>query len=156
MAEELIAEEKKKTRKDCAPQYFEAAGVEEIAKKLIPQYHQHLERIPIIYLFNGGKMREWAKISSRSAKERVVSGYYFLMEANHAQWLLLTDEQREALVDHELCHTAIDVETGEPSVINHDIEEFGIIVKRHGLWRDSVKGFAQTCSEQLELLTAMS
>jgi hypothetical protein len=155
MVEQKVAEEKK-TRKDRAPQYFEAEGVEEIAKKLIPQYHKHLEHTPIIYLFNGGKMRQWAKIGSRSAKERVISCYYFVMEVNHAQWLLLTDEQRLALVDHELCHTAIDTETGEPSVIDHDIEEFGIIVSRHGLWRDSVKHFARTCSEQLELLTATS
>ena len=155
MSEQQVAE-KKKTRNDRAPQYFDADAVKEIAKDLIPKHHLHLDRIPIMYLFNGGKMREWAKISSRSAKERVISAYYFVMEVNHAQWLLLTDEQRLALVDHELCHTAMDTETGEPSVIDHDIEEFGIIVERHGLWRDSVKHFARTCNVQLELLTATS
>lgn len=143
--------EKQAKKKDDL-QYFDAKEAEDIAKKLIPDFHPHLKNVPIMYLFNGKKMKPWAQIGARSAKERFISGYFFLMEVNHAQWVLLTDAQREALVDHELCHAGIDSETGEPYLIDHDIEEFSIIVERHGLWREDVKLFGRVCSDQLSLL----
>lgn len=68
----------------------------------------------------------------------------------------VTDAQRKALLDHELCHAAVahDPETGEPlyderdrqvfRIRKHDIEEFGCIVQRHGLYKRDLERFAQS------------
>jgi putative metallopeptidase len=56
-------------------------------------------------------------------------------------------KQRRALVDHELNHLNIDIDTGKYSLLPHDLEEFSGIVRRHGLWRDSVKFFIEAARE---------
>jgi len=137
-----------------ALKYFEADAVKEIADTLIEEFHNHLKGKPIMYLFNAGKMSDWATMAKRSAKEVYISGYLFLMEVNHAQWLLLTEEGRIALVDHELCHAGIDLESGDTMIIDHDVEEFGAIVQRRGFWREDLKLFGRACGEQLELLAS--
>lgn len=53
----------------------------------------------------------------------------------------LSDEQRVALVDHELCHFHIN-EDGELKMRAHTVEEFAEVVKRHGLWKPDVEWFA--------------
>lgn len=65
----------------------------------------------------------------------------------------MTDEQRIALLDHELCHAApmLDDRTQEQVVdergrkvwrmVKHDIEEFGAIVQRHGLYKADLEKF---------------
>lgn len=53
----------------------------------------------------------------------------------------LSDAQRVALVDHELCHCRIDAK-GNPKIRAHSIEEFSDVVRRHGLWKPDVQWFA--------------
>lgn len=53
----------------------------------------------------------------------------------------LSDAQRVALVDHELCHCA--VHEGNLKMRAHSIEEFSAIVRRHGLWKPDVEWFAE-------------
>ena len=130
--------------------FFDAPTVEEIAKTLIGQYHSHLQNVPIMYLFNA-KMRDWASMSKRSNKEQFISGYKFVLEVNHKKWAEMSEKERTALVDHELCHAGIDLESGDPVIIDHDVEEFAVIVKRHGLWRDTVKHFGYACNERIQL-----
>lgn len=66
----------------------------------------------------------------------------------------VTDAQRLALLDHELMHATVklDPQTHEPMVDErgrtvyrlrkHDIEEFGDVVERHGLWKKDLEHFA--------------
>jgi len=56
----------------------------------------------------------------------------------------LTDAQRVALVDHELCHCQVDEEEFTPWVRPHSIEEFTEIVDRHGLWEPDLERFARS------------
>ncbi len=130
--------------------YYEADDVANIAADLIPQFHKRLENVPIVYFFDTGKMREAATMSKRSDKEIFISGYKFAMQVSKANWLSLSDAQKIALVDHELCHAYVDPE-GKLEIIDHDIEEFSIIVKRHGIWSKALEHFAPVASEQLEL-----
>ena len=146
----LVENGKAGKKKNDEPKYFDAPAVEEIAKDLIPKHHSHLKNQPIMFLFVR-YMSDWARMNLRSEKERFISGYHFLMEVNHKKWAELSDKQRIALVDHELCHAGIDGKSGDPMLIDHDVEEFGEIVKRHGLWRDDVKHFGYICHEQCEL-----
>lgn len=48
------------------------------------------------------------------------------------QWETLTDEQKTALVDHELCHCRF--LNGSAEIRPHDVEEFDAVIRRHGLW----------------------
>jgi hypothetical protein len=131
------------------PKFFEADAVKEIATELIKLYHTHLKDVPIFYLFNDGNMSDWATMSKRNEREQYISVYKFLMEVNFKQWGMLTEEQRIALVDHELCHATI--EDGKPVLIDHEIEEFSVVVSRHGLWRENVRTFGYVCADQLSL-----
>lgn len=54
-----------------------------------------------------------------------------------ASWRLLTDEQRRALVDHELSHCKMDGD--KPYMVDHDITEFIAVWERHGFYLDSAE-----------------
>lgn len=67
---------------------------------------------------------------------------------------LVTDDQRRALLDHELCHAAVKRdEAGEPVVDErgrtayrirkHDLEEFVVIAERHGCWKKDLEQFGR-------------
>ena len=130
--------------------YYEADDVAKIAGDLIPQYHQHLQNVPILYYFDTGRMKDAATMAKRSEKEIFISGYKFAVQVSKRQWDELNDKQKVALVDHELCHAYVSPE-GDLEIIDHDIEEFSVIVNRHGIWNDRLKHFAPIASEQLEI-----
>ena len=44
----------------------------------------------------------------------------------------LDEKQKQALVDHELCHCGL--LAGKPAMRDHDINEFACILERHGVW----------------------
>lgn len=80
---------------------------------------------------------------------------FFVIEIAEPQWREMTDDQRRALVDHELCHCVVDDDTadGVPklSTRGHDLEEFFGIVARHGLWSADITMMAGQVSKQLAL-----
>ena len=69
----------------------------------------------------------------------------FWIELSGEHWYDLSDEQKAALIDHELCHCAVDFpeEKDEPMLYmrGHDIEEFEEVVARHGMWTHSLESF---------------
>jgi hypothetical protein len=70
----------------------------------------------------------------------------FVITLNWQTWVVLDDEAKTALLDHELTHCVYkDSRTGDiaPAVRDHDLEEFREIVDRHGLWSPMVKSMAQ-------------
>ena len=141
-------------------QYTKAPQVEKIAEELIPQFHPHLKDVRIEYVFidkvplKGGS-EIWGsmrKISSLPAyfaasEDDKLDGYaepFFAMIISSPIWENLPEAKRRALVDHELCHAKVEEDKdGNPKlkIAPHDLEEFTEIVKRHGLWRDSIKDF---------------
>ena len=65
----------------------------------------------------------------------------------------VTEEQKRALVDHELCHSTVALDKdGEPKLDGrnrkvyrlrkHDIEEFSQVVERHGIYKRDLEHFA--------------
>ena len=65
--------------------------------------------------------------------------------------------QREALIEHVLCHIDKDWDKeGNPkySLVGHDLEEFSAVVQRHGMWMNDIKSFMlaaqQLTNEMLE------
>lgn len=64
----------------------------------------------------------------------------------------VSDEQRRALLDHELCHAAVAYDGDDPKIDErgrkvyrirkHDIEEFAEIVERYGCYKRDLEAFA--------------
>ena len=117
---------------------------EAIARILIPVLHSHLEEpleARIVYLFRE-KLSKKAAVASKAGAKLVYLGEVdFTIEFDWTQWRTLTAEQRIALVDHELCHCAWDGEHEKWAMREHDVEEFGEIVQRWGLWQPRLKDF---------------
>lgn len=160
--------------------YSKAPEVEEIARRLIAQHHTHLlelGHVRIEYLFrseaassNGktvyGKARKLSGLGAflalgddapegRPDAETPEVEPFFVMEIAADCWATLTPKQRIALVDHELSHfkVAVNHDTGvKLSLAAHDLEEFKVIVERHGLWRSDIEDFVKAATHtQLSL-----
>jgi len=68
---------------------------------------------------------------------------FFVIEIDKTYWPSLSENEREALVDHELTHCIVDEDEGTLKILPHDLEEFYFIVKRHGLWSEEYKLWQQ-------------
>lgn len=62
-------------------------------------------------------------------------------------WQEMTALQREAYMDHELCHC--DFKMGYARMRDHDIEEFHCIVERYGLWKPDLAKFGEAIEQHL-------
>jgi predicted metallopeptidase len=150
-----------------ANEYQIAPEVEEIARDLIDKYHPHLASVRIEYVFIGepakkrgmevwGRAKKvtglnaWLTASLHSKEKLKEPEEFFVLEIAKPIWDKLEEKARLALVDHELCHFDVDAETGKLALQPHDLEEFTIIVRRHGLWRPEVEFFVEA-GKQKEL-----
>lgn len=115
------------------------AEVVEIAEKLIALYHPDLTDASIGLLFRSEAPVSNGKITYGQCKKvgkdvAVFLDYDFLIWFAADSWGGLSERQREALVDHELCHAAFKADHS-PYIRPHDFEEFDCIIERHGFWR---------------------
>jgi hypothetical protein len=148
--------------------YREATEVKRIADLLILEHHPHLElrMDEIRYVFRDdiprskgkatlGKARrvtglacylalaEWGSENTYEDHEAVGTDQ-FVMEISEPVWETLTEAQKAALVDHELCHFRYtDAIPPKKEIRPHSVEEFHEILHRHGLWKDDLKEFAR-------------
>ena len=128
---------------------------------LIPTHHTRLAEARIAYLFVESLTRKGkdclAKIKRAGALERYLGQVDYVVTVNHETWQHLTEAQRRALIDHELCHcTVTSDKSGHPryGLRGHDLEEFAEVVERHGLWQQDVEDFAAVVQQQLPLRAA--
>lgn len=151
-----------------------AQEVQEIADELIEQHHAHLLGLRVECLFIDkvpkAKGREiWGrakKVSSLPAflaagPDDLPEFYeeqpsdFFVIEIAEEAWLSLTAKGKRALVDKQLCHMEIEIdeETGsvDLAIVGPDVAEFEAVLRRHGLWNESVKEFVEAGAEQLAL-----
>jgi hypothetical protein len=146
--------------------YTDAPAVETIARRLISAHHGHLAGVEIRYFFRDtaatskgkkvlGKARLITGLNALLAEANASStdeaDPFFVVEVAEDVWSTLDGDQREALVDHELCHCTLK-ETDDGGVKlalrAHDLEEFRGVVERHGLWRTDVEDFAKSLTQQ--------
>jgi hypothetical protein len=130
-------------------------------EKMLPN-HPHLTECRIALLWRidlkpdvDGKL-VLGKSQKISDCDKELAEFDWKILLNQEAYLAFSDEQRAALVDHELSHIQVkrDAETGDPArdergrVIyrnrKHDIEEFASIVERHGLYKCDLEAFAET------------
>jgi hypothetical protein len=95
------------------------------------------------------------KCRRAAALDRQLHDYDFVILLNSEFWNgeSTTALQRDALLDHELCHATvkIDPETDDPVVDEtgrtvyrmrrHDLEEFACIAERYGIWKRDIELF---------------
>lgn len=114
---------------------------------LVEKYHPQLREARIGLVFRSEAatsqgLEVWAKASKVDDKTRA------LLEANGAEavdlliwiaedvWMRLNEEQRHALIDHELCHFQLGGDGYR--MVGHDVEEFEVILERYGLWNHNL------------------
>lgn len=148
--------------------YEKAPEVQRVAEAIIDESHPHLQdaKHKIGYYFKHGGMDKAGKCKKCTALERYLTGKMFFIFIDHESWALMGPEQREALIDHELCHIErkeshdYDPEKREfvkrwanaddPdswSKREHDVEEFADIISRHGLWEKGIEKVAVAVRE---------
>jgi hypothetical protein len=129
----------------------------EIGAVLVATLHRHLSDASIGYVFredmSSHDKTTLAKASKAGSKLGFYTGLDLCIDVNHTAWLNLSPEQRVALIDHELCHFGME-ETDKGTqyvLLSHDVEEFGAIVSRWGLWKPDLHAFGRVVAEQVEL-----
>ena len=133
-----------------------------IMERLVDGVHSQLKnaKIAIAWRFGwkqdtDGRLR-LGQTKKGSDLDRAMHKYDFVLLVNHEAWNQgnLDDNQKLALIDHELCHCEVSNDTnGEPKtdeegrivyrIRKHDIEEFEDVVSRHGLYTHELEEFAQ-------------
>lgn len=147
--------------------YTWADGVEGIVKDLIAtvEEHQDLANAQVLCVFRDkaatsrgrtvlGKARHIGGLTRFLITE--VTSPLFVLEIAANTWETLTDEQRRALVDHELSHLRIEQDDDGHWIggtRGHDLEEFVAVVERHGLWKADVAALGTIAATKLEQLT---
>ena len=127
--------------------YEIAYEVEEIAARIIDDHHNHLAEAKIKYLFKKDKWVKKDKVVLGQAKlasedTRFIARYDFVIIINLDAWNISDSEKREALIDHELSHCgrAFDSDGNNKwCTIDHDVQEFIPVVRRHGLWEEDLQ-----------------
>lgn len=144
------------------PVQYDPCGetVLELARELISKYHPHLAQCDandeIAYLFKNKGITVKGKSAIATAekcspKVYALSGKRFVITICYEDWQNCTDILRRAALDHELFHLWLeeDEKTGETKykILNHDLEEFGEIVRRYGVISHALAKFKTALEE---------
>lgn len=132
--------------------YSPAESVQAVAQSLMATYHPELATARITYLFidrvpkQGGR-ELFGKAVLVSGRWRNITELDFCIEVSLPKWQELSDDQRNALVDHllERCSGEEDEEDGSYKwkLRSPDVQEFSSILRRHGIWNETLTGFVQ-------------
>ena len=162
-----LKEESVKNRKKIKDELIDKkvdAGRElyELLHRLVADHHPHLLEASIALAWHDGWSRDQdgrltlGRARKVSDLDYQLMEYDFVIQLNRDVWAgdILSDAQKEAIVDHELCHCDLKIgDDGEPArdelgrivwrIRKHDIEEFAAVVERHGLWKRDVEQFVR-------------
>ena len=136
--------------------FEDAPEVREIAHRLITEHYKRLADAKIGYLIRTGAWtvngdERPGNAEKCSGKHRHLTGFDFIVTVNHAIWGMMQPNEKGALVDHLLSHCGKS-ENGW-CYWNHDVEDFASVVRRHGLWQEGVRKYAEAAVEASRQLT---
>lgn len=129
--------------------------VGDVARQLIDSHprfgHIDADRIVMGYALQTGKKPEGKgglHLLAKAVKAPTLwrdlgQGFEVVVWANALAWGRLTEHAREALIAHELSHVGGRSEQGKVQMLEHDIEEFGWVVKQYGQWHSGLEYFAE-------------
>lgn len=142
---------------DEADEYSPCEPAAEIARLLIQaKVHPDLGPLKIAFVWRKDPKSDgeqvWGKCSTVGKKWRRLSQWDAIIEVNWMVWKNLSERQRVALIDHELCHLMVDLDatTCAVKLVPHDVEEFVEIAYRWGKWTTNL-GQLVEATQQLEL-----
>lgn len=139
----------------------DSKGVYKVLDKCLKQYRSELRdedcRIAVAWRYGLKKNKDGQLVLGKCKKasdlDKQFSQFDFVVILNHEAWTsMLDDEQKEALMHHELMHIGISEDqngnTKKDSrnrtmfrVRKHDIEEFADIVAQHGCYKADLEQF---------------
>ena len=133
---------------------------EELAAKLRPAYHKHLEGLAILCFSKPEAAKSRGKINVAKAmkatpilkaalrhhKEQID----YLIVVGLDEFKPMDAKTKEAVIDHELCHFMGPDDKGNMKMRGHDVEEFTEILERHGAW-DSSRYYFAKAAQSLQL-----
>jgi Putative phage metallopeptidase len=131
--------------------YSPAESVQAVAQSLMATYHPELATARITYLFidrvpkKGGR-EVFGKAVKVSGRWESLTELDFIVEVSLPKWNDLSEDQRIALVDHllERCFGEEDDDGAFTWALREpDVQEFSTILKRHGIWNESLTSFVQ-------------
>lgn len=116
-----------------------APSVIHTAENLIENFHPVLVNARIAFVFRSEAQKQGDRMilgqcTKVPAKFRPYLDYDYIIWLSEADYMAMDDLQREALVDHELCHCKYNAETGTWGIRPHDVQEFSAVIERHGIW----------------------
>lgn len=148
-------------------------GAYALLEKARVAWHDHLRDAEIVLAWMIGKKadRDGRITLGRCRKvgelDRQLQQADLVIVLNQEYWTSFNEEQRLALLDHELCHADVAIDSdNEPKVDGHqrkqfrlrkhDIEEFSAVVKRHGIYKRDLETFVEALrsSKQGDLFAA--
>lgn len=123
-----------------------SADIVMMAKEIMTKYHQTALEADIAFLM---KLKHTLKngaivlgtCSKQSDKNKLLHGWDYIIEISWDMWAFFDDNQREALLFHELCH--IRSEDDAWKIRPHNVEEFSAVIEIYGLWKPDLKDFAE-------------
>ena len=125
-----------------------------VAAPLIAENHKHLMGLTIEYLFFSGDKKSGGRLVLGKAKRAgdelcELAGHHidFVITVSSDWWKTASDSERTALMDHELSHCSMDIETGQPMIVGHDVEEFSSVIRRNGIWKDELRKAAEAMGQ---------
>ena len=133
-----------------------------VLELLVAQHHEELKDAKIALAWNlswksdvDGRVT-LGKCKKASELDRELAAYDFviILRRDFFESQSVTDLQRRALLDHELCHASVTLDSDHEPVTDergrivyrtrkHDLEEFRCIVDRYGTWKKDLEAFAQ-------------
>lgn len=129
---------------------------------IINNHRQDLAMAAIITMFRKGKWASkqrdtWAQAKKVSQEMQAVTGPVdFLIVVNEDIWEKITEDQRIALIDHELCHCrrGDDDKHGNPKweMVGHDVEEFYSVIRRYGVWSEELRRTLKAFEESKQVV----
>jgi predicted metallopeptidase len=138
--------------------YYRSDEVMAVARRLVDRHAVTLARLrdfELVYLLRHveGELEEKrldaiAKAFKAPALWHDVAGVDAGIWIDDRYWKLFGEQQREAVCLHELLHLGVN-DNGQIKLLDHDVEDFGMVVRLYGPWIPNLRRFA----EQLALFS---
>lgn len=133
------------------------------------KWHQEIDQAKIALAFlkkvkaDRDGIRMLGRIHKASDLQREFVAWDFVILLNEEVWRSedWTDKQKKALLDHELCHVTVSLDKTDAvrtddkgrtlyRMRRHDIEEFRVIVRRHGCYKADLEEFAAVLLKKID------
>ncbi len=129
-------------------EYIDSPEVESLARKVIVEYevdlHDCQDGAKIKYLFKVSEKSHYAgRCNKATGKWKYLTGMDYVVEIWQPFWNLANENQRQALLYHELRHVKkVITKDGEVKwgVLKHDVELFINEIKFFGYWHQDLVG----------------